>query len=281
MIELDNLSKTYAKKATRKGAKATRPAVDSLSLEIRSGEIFGFLGPNGAGKTTTIKMLTGVLKPDSGKVKIDGIELARRPLEAKARFGYVGDNPELWNRLKAAEFLNFMGVKENAGIFCHNNAWIHLALCQLGEGDRALEYYRSICPSAKQAEIERYRSEPYVYAQMIAGRDAPCYGEAKNSWLTGTAAWTFVALAEGILGVKPEYEGLTIDPCISSAWKGFKVSRKFRGATYDIEVRNPRGVCKGVTSARVDGKQVALAGKAAFLPIFPAGTKHRVEIELG
>jgi ABC-2 type transport system ATP-binding protein len=108
MIELENLSKTYAKKATRKGAKAARPAVDALSLEIRSGEIFGFLGPNGAGKTTTIKMLTGVLKPDSGKVRIDGIELSARPLEAKARFGYVGDNPELWNRLKAAEFLNFM-----------------------------------------------------------------------------------------------------------------------------------------------------------------------------
>jgi ABC-2 type transport system ATP-binding protein len=108
MIELENLSKTYAKKATKKGAKAAKPAVDSLSLEIRSGEIFGFLGPNGAGKTTTIKMLTGVLKPDSGRVRIDGIELARLPLEAKARFGYVGDNPELWNRLKAAEFLNFM-----------------------------------------------------------------------------------------------------------------------------------------------------------------------------
>jgi len=118
MIELENLSKTYAKKATKKGAKAARPAVDSLSLEIRPGEIFGFLGPNGAGKTTTIKMLTGVLKPDSGMVRVDGIELAQHPLEAKARFGYVGDNPELWNRLKAAEFLNFMadvyGVSDEA-----------------------------------------------------------------------------------------------------------------------------------------------------------------------
>jgi cellobiose phosphorylase len=181
-----------------------------------------------------------------------------------------------------------MGVKENAGIFCHNNAWIHLALCQFGEGDRALEYYRSICPSVKQAEIEKYRSEPYVYAQMIAGRDAPCFGEAKNSWLTGTAAWTFVALAEGILGVKPEYRGLRVDPCVSSTWKGFKVTRKFRGATYEIEVRNPRGVCKGVAAVRVDGKQLAVAGgpaggatSGALLPIFPSGSSHRVEIELG
>jgi cellobiose phosphorylase len=185
-------------------------------------------------------------------------------------------------RLEFGEISSYpMGVKENAGIFCHNNAWIHLALCLFGEGDRALEYYRSICPSVKQAEIEKYRSEPYVYAQMIAGRDAPCYGEAKNSWLTGTAAWTFVALAEGILGVKPEYRGLMVDPCISSKWKGFGATRKFRGATYDIEVRNPRGVCKGVSSVKVDGKQIAPAGKAALLPIFPAGSKHRVEIELG
>ena len=84
------------------------------------------------------------------------------------------------------------GVKENAGIFCHNNTWIHLAWCLLGDGDRALEYYLSICPSAKQSQIDTYRSEPYVYAQMIAGKDASCFGEAKNSWLTGTAAWTFV-----------------------------------------------------------------------------------------
>ena len=113
------------------------------------------------------------------------------------------------------------GVKENAGIFSHNNTWIHLAWCHLGEGDRALEYYLSICPSAKQGEIDLYRSEPYVYAQMIAGRDAPCFGEAKNSWLTGTAAWTLVALTQGILGIKPDYEGLIVDPCIARAWKGY------------------------------------------------------------
>ena len=173
------------------------------------------------------------------------------------------------------------GVKENAGIFSHNNTWIHLAWCLLGEGDRALEYYLSICPSAKQDEIETYRSEPYVYAQMIAGRDAPCYGEAKNSWLTGTAAWTLVALTQGILGIKPDYEGLVIDPCIARAWKGFKATRKFRGAEYLIEVRNPKGLCKGVASMKVDGKEMAPRGKVALLPIFPAGTRHEIQITLG
>lgn len=100
MIKLEDLSKTYAKSGTK--------AVDGLSLEIRDGEIFGFLGPNGAGKTTTIKILTGVLEPDSGLVEIDGIDMALRPLEAKARFGLVGDNPELFNKLRASEYLNFI-----------------------------------------------------------------------------------------------------------------------------------------------------------------------------
>jgi cellobiose phosphorylase len=173
------------------------------------------------------------------------------------------------------------GVKENAGIFCHNNTWIHLAWCQLGDGDRALEYYLSICPSAKQAEIDLYRSEPYVYAQMIAGRDAPCYGEAKNSWLTGTAAWTFVALTQGILGIRPDYRGLVVDPCIARAWKGFSATRKFRGAEYKIEVKNPKGRCKGVASVKVDGEAFDPVDAVAILPIFPAGTSHWIEIELG
>jgi cellobiose phosphorylase len=173
------------------------------------------------------------------------------------------------------------GVKENAGIFSHNNTWIHLAWCLLGDGDRALEYYLSICPSAKQDEIELYRSEPYVYAQMIAGRDAPCFGEAKNSWLTGTAAWTLVALTQGILGIKPGYEGLVVDPCIAKKWKGFAATRKFRGTEYRIEVKNPKGVCKGVASVKVDGKDIAPVAKTAVLPIFPEGTKHEVEITLG
>jgi len=173
------------------------------------------------------------------------------------------------------------GVKENAGIFSHNNTWIHLAWCLLGDGDRALEYYLSICPSAKQADIDVYRSEPYVYAQMTAGRDAPCFGEAKNSWLTGTAAWTMVALTQGIVGVKPGYEGLIVDPCISKGWRGFKATRKFRGAEYKIEVRNPKGVCKGVVSVKVDGLPIEPVAKSALLPIFPSGTTHEVEIDLG
>jgi cellobiose phosphorylase len=149
------------------------------------------------------------------------------------------------------------GYKENAGIFCHNNTWIHMALCNLGEGEKALEYYHSICPSAKEDMIETYRAEPYVYAQMIAGRDAPTAGEAKNSWLTGTAAWTFVVVSQGILGIKPDFDGLRLDPCVPPSWKTWSVTRRFRGSTYNIQFKNPKGVCRGIASLVVDGQQVA------------------------
>ncbi len=170
------------------------------------------------------------------------------------------------------------GVKENAGIFSHNNTWIHLAWCQLGEGDRALEYYLSICPSAKQDQIDTYRGEPYVYAQMIAGKDAPCFGEAKNNWLTGTAAWTFVVVSQGLLGIKPDYAGLRIDPCIPKDWPGFKVTRRFRGDTFEITVSNPQHVSKGIKAVRVDGKDID-----PTQAIRPAGDgrTHRVEVVLG
>jgi cellobiose phosphorylase len=168
------------------------------------------------------------------------------------------------------------GVKENAGIFCHNNTWINLGWCLLGEGERALEYYLSICPSAKEDQIETYRAEPYVYAQMIAGKDAPVFGEAKNAWLTGTAAWTFVSVAQGLLGVQPTYEGLALDPCIPKAWPGFTVSRKYRGATYEIEVKNS-GVNKGVRSLTVDGKVVP----GNVIPPAKAGSVVKVVAQLG
>jgi len=170
------------------------------------------------------------------------------------------------------------GVKENAGIFSHNNTWINLGWCLLGEGERALEYYLSICPSAKQDQIETYRGEPYVYAQMIAGKDAPCFGEAKNNWLTGTAAWTFVTVSQGLLGVKPDFAGLRIDPCIPKAWPGFTATRRFRGNTYQINVKNPSGVCKGVKSLRLDGQEI---DPQAPIPFVADGKTHQVEVLLG
>ena len=149
------------------------------------------------------------------------------------------------------------GYKENAGIFCHNNPWIIIGETVLGRGNNAWEYFRKICPSYTEERSALHKVEPYVYAQMIAGKDAAHPGEAKNSWLTGTAAWNYYAITQFILGIKPTYEGLEINPCIPSVWKEYRVKRKFRGSTYDIIIQNPNGVCKGVHSMLVDGKAIA------------------------
>ena len=148
------------------------------------------------------------------------------------------------------------GYKENAGIFCHNNPWVIIGETVLGRGDYAWEYFRKICPSYTEENSALHKVEPYVYSQMIAGKDAARPGEAKNSWLTGTAAWNWYAITQFILGIKPAYDGLEIDPCICPEWKEYQVKRKFRGAEYLITILNPNGVCKGVKSIEVDGQPI-------------------------
>ena len=145
------------------------------------------------------------------------------------------------------------GYKENAGIFCHNNPWIMIGETIIGRGERAWEYYKKICPAYLEDISQLHKTEPYVYSQMIAGKDAARPGEAKNSWLTGTAAWNYYAITRYILGVRPEYEGLVVDPCIPADWKGFEVTRKLRDTTFKIKVSNPSGACKGITKRLVDG----------------------------
>jgi cellobiose phosphorylase len=147
------------------------------------------------------------------------------------------------------------GYKENAGVFCHNNPWIMIGETVVGNGTRAYEYYSKIAPSFLEEISDLHRTEPYVYAQMIAGKDAWKPGEAKNSWLTGTAAWNFFAITQYILGIRPDYDGLTIDPCIPNDWEGFKVTRKFRGTIYEIEVKNPGHVSKGVAGIWINGQK--------------------------
>lgn len=169
------------------------------------------------------------------------------------------------------------GFKENAGIFCHSNPWIMIAEAVLGRGARAFEYYTKITPAYREEKSEIHRMEPYVYAQMIAGKDTPRHGEAKNSWLTGTAAWNFVAITQWILGVRPEYKGLVVDPCIPPEWDGFEVQRKYRGSTYIIQVNNPQHVAKGIASLKVDGREIT----GNILPIFGDGKGHQVEVLLG
>lgn len=169
------------------------------------------------------------------------------------------------------------GYKENAGIFCHCNPWISIAETIIGNGDKAFNSYLQICPSTKDNFIETYRCEPYAYAQMIAGRDAPTYGEAKNSWLTGTAAWSFVTITQAILGIKPDYQGLLIDPCIPKSWKEYMVLRLFRGVKYHITVKNPEGVSKGVKRLLINGKLI----KGNLIPYNKKDTEVEVTVILG
>jgi cellobiose phosphorylase len=155
------------------------------------------------------------------------------------------------------------GYKENAGIFCHNNPWVMIAETRVGNGGRAHDYYSRINPSAREPISELHRCEPYVYAQMIAGRDAPTYGEAKNSWLTGTAAWNYYAITQWILGIRTSYDGLRISPVIPKSWRGFKATRIFRGVTYHILVERAgegNQVALRVDGAPIKGDIVPLPG---------------------
>jgi cellobiose phosphorylase len=148
------------------------------------------------------------------------------------------------------------GYKENAGIFTHNNTWIQIAETILGRGDIAMEYYKAICPPTKEEQIDVYRSEPYVYSQMTAGMDGATSGEGKNSWLTGTAAWSFVSLSNYILGIRADFDGLIVDPCIPSEWSAFKIRRKFRGSLYDIKIENPSNISKGNVEIKILGEKI-------------------------
>ena len=169
------------------------------------------------------------------------------------------------------------GYKENGGIFCHNNPWVMIGETLIGRGDRAYEYYTKIAPSFLEDISELHKVEPYVYCQMIAGKEAFKPGEAKNSWLSGTASWNFYAITQYILGVQPDYDGLRVDPCIPTAWSGFKMTRRFRGATYEIEVRNPDRVSKGVRELLVNGEKV----ESNLVPLLEPGKVHRVEVTMG
>ncbi|MBR3142358.1 MAG: glycosyl transferase, partial [Clostridiales bacterium] len=194
-------------------------------------------------------------------------------------YGLVLNNPAFTKYyIQYGEITTYPGgYKENAGIFTHNNAWIICAEAYAGRGEKAFEYYSKIAPAFTEETSDIHKTEPYVYGQMIGGKDAKNFGQGKNSWLTGTAAWNMVAISQYILGVKPEFDGLRVDPSIPSAWDGFKVERKFRGDIYEIEIKNPDHVCKGVKKLTVDGKDI----DGCIVPVSGDGQTHKVEVVLG
>ncbi len=169
------------------------------------------------------------------------------------------------------------GYKENAGIFCHNNPWVSIAETVIGRGDRAFEIYRKTCPAYVEEISEIHRTEPYVYSQMVAGKDAPRHGEAKNSWLTGTAAWTFVNISQYILGLYPTHNGLQINPCTPVGFGDYTLTRQYRGTTYHIQVKNPDNVQKGVKKLIVDGLEVS----GNIIPHDASKKEVTVEVTMG
>ena len=195
------------------------------------------------------------------------------------KYGLVLNNPAFTKYyVEYGEISTYpAGYKENAGIFCHNNAWIMCAEAVVGRGDKAFDYYSRIAPAYTEEYSEIHRVEPYVYSQMVAGKDAKRFGEAKNSWLTGTASWNFVAITQFILGIIPDFDGLKVDPSIPASWDGYEITRHFRGDILKITIKNPNHVCKGVAKMTVDGKEAA----GNIVPVFGDGKEHVVEVVLG
>ena len=213
---------------------------------------------------------------DDGKA-IEALDAVEERLGTK--YGLVLLNPAFTKYyIEYGEISTYPGgYKENAGIFCHNNAWIMAAEAVVGRGDKAFDYYKRIAPAYTEERSEIHRLEPYVYSQMIAGKDARRFGEAKNSWLTGTASWNFVAISQYILGIKPEFDGLMVDPSIPKDWEGYTITRRFRGDIYRINVKNPNHVSQGVSKVIVDQKEIV----GNILPLYGDGKVHEVEVILG
>jgi cellobiose phosphorylase len=237
------------------------------SNENEEGKIF--IESNGWCTMAGIGKEEGMIKKalDSVKERLD------------CKYGIVLNNPAFTKYyIEYGEISSYPpGYKENAGVFCHNNPWIMIGETVIGRGDQAWEYYKKICPSYLEEISELHKTEPYVYAQMVAGKDAFRPGEAKNSWLTGTASWNFYAISQFILGIKPNYDGLEISPCIPKSWKKFKITRKFRGTTYQIEIDNTLGVCCGVKELLVNGKKI----EGNIIPIQKSDKEIEVKVKLG
>ena len=170
----------------------------------------------------------------------------------------------------------YRGIKENGAIFSHPNPWAIVAECKLGRGKRAMEFYDALLPYNQNDMIEIREAEPYSYVQFVMGRDHTAFGRGRHPWLTGSGGWAYFAATHWMLGIRPEYDGLIVDPCIPAEWPGFTVKRKWRGATYEISVRNPQHVEKGVISVTLNGSDVGRR-----VPPQPAGSTNTVVVSMG
>ena len=219
-------------------------------------------------------VLSGFATEERAKIALESVN-SKLNTEFGIKLSYPGYNG--FDPSKGGVTTYPPGAKENGGIFLHSNPWVMIAETMLGNGDRAFQYYNQINPASQNDNIDRFECDPYCYPQNILGDEHSQFGLARNSWLSGTASWTYQAATKYIMGVKPQHAGLEINPCIPKAWDGFTAVRKFRNSIYDITVKNPNHVSKGVVSMYVDGKKI----KGNIIPIFDDHQKHTVEIIMG
>jgi N,N'-diacetylchitobiose phosphorylase len=219
-------------------------------------------------------VLSGVADAERGRLAMDSLRA-----HLATPYGMLLCNPPYPEADDSIGGMTYFppGQKENAAVFCHAHTWAIAAEAVLGRGERAMEYYEALRPGAMNEHAEIRQVEPYVYCQFVKGPSDSGFGQGRNPWLTGTAAWAYLAATQHILGVRPSLVGLILDPCIPAAWEGFSVKRLFRGATYSIHVRNPKHVCAGVRQLSVDGRAV----QGNVVPVAPAGGRVEVEVELG
>ena len=223
-------------------------------------------------ESNTWAVLSGVADPEQGKLAMDAVdEYLYTPyglmLNAPC-FTVPDDDIGFVTRV-------YPGLKENGSIFSHPNPWAWCAEAVLGRGSRALKFYDALCPAMQNDQIEVRKSEPYSYCQFVSGRDHTTFGEAHHPFMTGSAGWAYYAATQYLLGVRPEFDSLTVDPCIPADWKEFTVDRIWRGAEYRIRVTNPKGVEKGVAEIRLNGETVD------SIPVQAPGSVSEIEVIMG
>lgn len=223
-------------------------------------------------ESNTWAVLSGVADPEQGKLAMDAVdEYLYTPyglmLNAPC-FTVPDDDIGFVTRV-------YPGLKENGSIFSHPNPWAWCAEAVLGRGSRAMKFYDALCPAMQNDRIEVRKSEPYSYCQFISGRDHTTFGEAHHPFMTGSAGWAYYAATQYLLGVRPEFDSLTVDPCIPADWKEFTVDRIWRGAEYRIRVTNPKGVEKGVAEIRLNGETVD------SIPVQAPGSVSEIEVIMG
>ena len=217
-------------------------------------------------------VLSGAADPEQGREALDSVDRYLYP-----PYGIMLNGPAYTVPDDEIGFVTrvYPGLKENGSIFSHPNPWVWAAECRLGRGDRAMKFYDALCPSRQNDMIEIRQAEPYTYCQFIAGRAHSAFGRARHPFMTGSSGWAYYAATRYMLGIRPDFDCLVIDPCIPAGWKGFKAVRELGRAVYEIEVENPEGVSKGIKELWVDGRRMD------SVPRFEAGTRHRVVAVMG